>query len=40
MLISSDIQTFITTTEIDKINNKIKESSKLFHITDDGIKEV
>ena len=33
-------QTFITTTEIDKINNNIKNKSKIFHITENGIKEV
>ena len=39
-LIDGDIQTFITTTEIDKINENIKNKSKLFHITESGIKEV
>ena len=39
-LINKDIQVFITTTEIDKINKNIKEKSKLFHITESGIKEV
>ena len=38
-LIDNDVQTFITTTEIDKVNKKIKENSKLFHITESGIKE-
>ena len=38
-LIDNDVQTFITTTEIDKVNKKIKEKSKIFHITDSGIKE-
>ena len=39
-LIDNSIQTFITTTEIDKVDKKIRDNSKLFHITDDGIKEV
>ena len=38
-LIDSDVQTFITTTEIDKVNKKIKEKSKIFNITESGIKE-
>ena len=38
-LIDNDVQTFITTTEIDKVNKNIKEKSKIFHITESGIKE-
>ena len=38
-LIDSDVQTFITTTEIDKVNKRIKEKSKIFNITESGIKE-
>ena len=38
-LIDNEVQTFITTTEIDKVNKKIKEKSKIFHITESGIKE-
>ena len=38
-LISKDIQTFITTTEIDKINSNILENSKLFEVTEGSIKE-
>ena len=39
-LIDNDIQTFITTTEIDKIDKKIIDKSKIFHVTQDGIREV
>ena len=39
-LIENDIQTFITTTEIDKINKKIINKSKILHVTQDGIREV
>lgn len=39
-LIDGDVQTFITTTEIDKINKSIKNNSKLFHITEKGVEEV
>lgn len=39
-LIDKDIQTFITTTEIDKVNENVIKKSKVFHITDNGIKEV
>jgi len=38
-IIDNDVQTFITTTEIDKVNKKILENSKIFHITESGIKE-
>ncbi len=37
-LINDDVQTFITTTEIDKINEEILNKSKLFEVFDD-IKE-
>jgi len=37
-LINDDIQTFITTTEIDKINDEIINKSKVFEVFDD-IKE-
>jgi DNA replication and repair protein RecF len=37
-LISDDVQTFITTTEIDKINEEILNKSKVFEVFDD-IKE-
>lgn len=38
-LINKDIQTFITTTEIDKINNDILKCSKLFKVNDGNIGE-
>ena len=38
-LINEDIQTFITTTEIDKINSDILEKSKLFEINDGVVRE-
>ena len=37
-LINDDVQTFITTTEIDKINKEILDKSKIFEVFDD-IKE-
>ena len=36
-IIDDEIQIFITTTDIDKIDNKIIKESKLFHITEDGV---
>lgn len=38
-LISNDIQTFITTTEIDKINDNILSKSKLFEVLDGEVRE-
>ena len=38
--IDDDVQTFITTTEIDKINQSIRDKSKLFELSDKGIREV
>jgi len=38
-LINHDIQTFITTTEIDKIDNKIIKSSKVFKVEDGKVME-
>lgn len=38
-LIGSDVQTFITTTEIDKVNKNTIKKSKIFHLTESGIKE-
>lgn len=38
-LISDDIQTFITTTEIDKINKGILDKSKLFYVNDGKVRE-
>lgn len=39
-LINDDIQTFITTTEIDKINDDILSKSKLFEVVDGYVREV
>ena len=39
-IIDKDIQTFITTTEIDKVNNNIIKDSKVFHVTSGFIEEV
>ena len=39
-IIDKDIQTFITTTEIDKINKNIIKDSKVFHVTSGFIEEV
>ncbi len=38
-LINKDIQTFITTTDIDKINKDILDMSKLFEINDGCVRE-
>lgn len=38
-LINDDIQTFITTTEIDKIHQNILEKSKLFEVIDGYVRE-
>lgn len=38
-LISGDIQTFITTTEIDKINKDVINNSKLFYVNDAEVRE-
>lgn len=39
-LINKDIQTFITTTEIDKINEDILYNSKLFEVVEGYVREV
>ena len=39
-LINDDIQTFITTTEIDKINDNVLSNSKLFEVVDSEVREV
>ncbi len=39
-LINKDIQTFITTTEIDKVNEDILKNSKLFEVEDGYVREV
>ena len=38
-MIDKNIQTFITTTEIDKVNESIIKNSKVFHIMDNTIEE-
>lgn len=38
-MISGDIQVFITTTELDRIDEEILKNSKVFKILDDGIRE-
>ena len=38
-LIDCNVQTFITTTEIDKINDELKNKSKLFEIVDGEVRE-
>ncbi len=38
-LIDDDLQTFITTTEIDFVNPKLLAKSKLYHVTNGEIKE-
>ena len=38
--IKDDIQTFITTTEINKLSNKLKSGSKVFKVKDGKIEEV
>lgn len=39
-IINDDVQTFITTTEIDKVNKHIVDKSKLFEVIDGKIREV
>ena len=39
-LLDDNIQTFITTTDIDKVSNIIKDKSRIFEIDNDGVKEV
>ena len=39
-LIDDDVQTFITTTEIDKINDNVLSNSKLFEVVDGVVREV
>ena len=38
-IIDKDLQTFITTTEITKVDKKILESAKIFHVIDGIVKE-
>jgi len=37
--ISDDIQTFVTTTELDKVSDKLKLDSKVFSVTNGIVKE-
>ena len=39
LFIDEDIQTFITTTELDKINDKLKCESRIFYVKDGNVKE-
>lgn len=39
-LINDEIQVFITTTDIDKVNKDILDKSKLFNIVNGEIREV
>ncbi len=38
-ILDNNIQTFITTTDLNKISKKIVNNAKIFNITDEGIKE-
>ena len=38
-IIDDDVQTFITTTEIDKIKEELRLKSKIFKVTENGIRE-
>lgn len=38
-LIDPDVQTFITTTEIDKVDENIRKVSKIFHVTAEEVRE-
>ncbi|MCH5166810.1 MAG: DNA replication/repair protein RecF [Erysipelotrichales bacterium] len=37
--ISDEIQTFVTTTELDKVANKLKENSKIFNVINGKVEE-
>ena len=39
-IISNDVQTFITTTEINKVNQQIVDKSKLIEVSNGTIREV
>lgn len=39
LFIDDDIQTFITTTELDKVKEKIKKSSKIFYVENGIVRE-
>lgn len=38
-LISDDVQTFITTTDVDKINKDVLSKSNLFYVSNGEIRE-
>lgn len=39
-LLDNDIQTFITTTELNRVSNKLLSNAKIFNVTENEIKEV
>lgn len=39
-LLDNDIQTFITTTELKRVSNKLLSNAKIFNVTENEIKEV
>lgn len=39
LFIDDDIQTFITTTELDKVNDELKEESRIFYVENGNVKE-
>lgn len=39
MLIDTDLQTFITTTEISKVDTKLLKNAKIFHVIDGKVEE-
>jgi len=39
MLIDTDLQTFITTTEITKVDKRLLANAKIFHVIDGKVEE-
>ena len=39
LFIDNDIQTFITTTELDKVNDELKNASRIFYVENGNVKE-
>ena len=39
LFIDNDIQTFITTTELDKVNDELKKESRIFYVENGNVKE-
>ena len=37
--VDDDIQTFITTTELDKVNDELKKESRIFYVENGNVKE-